>query len=122
MVCFWCLQIRLGGLGHRCGLVTNRTCPLNRWSSGIIHAEFACGEIASGLAVLSRASDVKQAANSFHEKAGECQAFSFIFSFLLLVSFSKLFPLSQAASVATLPSALFVERLSLGASWVYSIQ
>jgi hypothetical protein len=30
--------------------------------------------------------------------------------------------LSQAASVATLPSALFVERLSLGASWVYSIQ
>jgi hypothetical protein len=33
-----------------------------------------------------------------------------------------LFPLSQAASVATLPSALFVERWSLGASWVYSIQ
>jgi len=32
------------------------------------------------------------------------------------------FRLSQAASVATLPSALFVERLSLGASWVYSIQ
>jgi hypothetical protein len=31
-------------------------------------------------------------------------------------------PLSQAAPVATLPSALFVERLSLGASWVYSIQ
>jgi hypothetical protein len=33
-----------------------------------------------------------------------------------------LFPLSQAASVATLPSALFVERLSLGARWVYLIQ
>jgi hypothetical protein len=33
-----------------------------------------------------------------------------------------LFPSSQAASVATLPSALFVERLSLGASWVYLIQ
>src|SRR5205807_756463 len=32
------------------------------------------------------------------------------------------FPLSQAASVATLPSALFVERLSLGASWVSWIQ
>jgi hypothetical protein len=32
------------------------------------------------------------------------------------------FRLSRAASVATLPSALFVERLSLGASWVYSIQ
>jgi len=63
---------------------------------------------------------------SFHEKAGECQAFSFIFSFFsfffFISSFSKLFPLSQAASVATLPSALFVERLSLGASWVYSIQ
>jgi hypothetical protein len=41
---------------------------------------------------------------------------------LLVVSFFKLFPLSQAASVATLPSALFVERWSLGASWVYSIQ
>jgi hypothetical protein len=37
-------------------------------------------------------------------------------------SFSKLFPFSQAASVATLPSALFVERLSLGARWVYLIQ
>jgi hypothetical protein len=56
---------------------------------------------------------------AFHEKAGECQTFSFIFSvFFFIFSFSKLFPLSQAASVATLPSALFVERLSLGASWV----
>jgi hypothetical protein len=65
-------------------------------------------------------------AKSFHEKAGECQVISFIFlsfsSFFFISSFSKLFPLSQAASVATLPSALFVERLSLGASWVYSIQ
>jgi len=32
------------------------------------------------------------------------------------------FPCSQAASVATLPSALFYERFSLGASWVFSIQ
>jgi len=51
-------------------------------------------------------------AKSFHEKAGECQAFSFIFplffSFFLFISFFQLFPLSQAASVATLPSALFV--------------
>ena len=31
-------------------------------------------------------------------------------------------PLSQAAPVATLPSALFVERFSLGAWWVYLIQ
>jgi hypothetical protein len=56
---------------------------------------------------------------SFHE-AGECQDFSFIFSSFSLSasfisSFSQLFPLSQAASVATLPSALLVERLSLGA-------
>jgi hypothetical protein len=42
--------------------------------------------------------------------------------FFFISSFSKLFPLSQAASVATLPSALFVERLSLGARWVYLIQ
>jgi len=42
-------------------------------------------------------------------------------SFSLSVIFS-FFPFSQAASVATLPSALLVERLSLGASWVYSIQ
>jgi hypothetical protein len=32
------------------------------------------------------------------------------------------FRLSQAASVAILPSALFVERFSLGASWASSIQ
>jgi len=44
-------------------------------------------------------------------------------SFFLLLYFSFLqIPSSQAASVATLPSALFVERLSLGARWVYSIQ
>ncbi len=49
-----------------------------------------------------------------------CLFFSFFFFFVS--SFSKLFPFSQAASVATLPSALFVERLSLGARWVYLIQ
>jgi hypothetical protein len=59
--------------------------------------------------------------SSFHEKAGECQVFLCFFLFFV-VSFFKLFPLSQAASVATLPSALFVERLSLGARWVYLIQ
>ncbi len=48
---------------------------------------------------------------------------SFILPFFFFVFFFlKLFPLSQAASVATLPSALFVERLSLGARWVYLIQ
>jgi len=63
--------------------------------------------------------------NPFHEKAGECQGFSIIFLFFLsslFLLFPNCFPLSQVASVATLPSALFVERLSLGASWVYSIQ
>jgi len=32
------------------------------------------------------------------------------------------FPFSQAASVAILPSALFCERYSLGAWWVFSFQ
>jgi len=41
------------------------------------------------------------------------------FHFFLTVS---LFPFSQAASVAILASALFCERYSLGASWVYLIQ
>src|ERR1700732_2231014 len=41
------------------------------------------------------------------------------FRFLLSVS---PFPFSQAASVAILPSALFCERYSLGASWVFSFQ
>src|SRR6266480_5691486 len=65
---------------------------------------------------------------AFHEKAGECQAcFSSFFSFFEGCFCSSLppcefLPLSQAAPVATLPSALFVERLSLGASWVYSFQ
>jgi hypothetical protein len=46
----------------------------------------------------------------------------FSFSASFISSFPKLFPFSQAASVATLPSALFVERLSLGARWVYLFQ
>jgi hypothetical protein len=41
------------------------------------------------------------------------------FDFLLSVS---LLPFSQAASVAILPSALFCERFSLGAHWVFSFQ
>jgi hypothetical protein len=39
--------------------------------------------------------------------------------FVLSVS---LFLFSRAASVAILPSALFCERWSLGASWAYSFQ
>jgi hypothetical protein len=38
--------------------------------------------------------------------------FSTLFSFFLFISFFQLFPLSQAASVATLPSALFVSDCS----------
>jgi len=77
--------------------------------------------------VRSRRNEIVSVLSAFHEKAGECQVFSFIFLFFSLSasfisSFSQLFPLSQAASVATLPSALFVERLSLGARWVYLIQ
>jgi hypothetical protein len=41
------------------------------------------------------------------------------FCFLLSVS---LFSFSEAASVAILPSALFGERCSLGAGWVFSFQ
>ena len=41
------------------------------------------------------------------------------FAFYLSMS---LFPYSQAAPVAILPSALFCERYSLGASWVFSFQ
>jgi hypothetical protein len=58
---------------------------------------------------------------SHDSRACPCQVF-----FLPLLRFFFFpvgsFRLNQAASVATLPSALFVERLSLGASWVYSIQ
>ena len=43
-------------------------------------------------------------------------------SFLALSLVFHFFPFSQAASVATLPSALLCERFSLGASWVFSFQ
>jgi hypothetical protein len=61
--------------------------------------------------------DESTLAKSFHEKAGPCQE-----CFALSMSSSLFFPFSQAASVATLPSALLDERFSLGASWVFSIQ
>ena len=41
--------------------------------------------------------------------------------FTLSMIFS-IFPFSQAASVATLPSALVVEQFLLGANWVFSFQ
>ena len=53
---------------------------------------------------------------AFHEKAGRSQGDSFWY---LLVT---LFLPSRVATVATLPSALFDERCSLGASWVFSFQ
>ena len=52
---------------------------------------------------------------SFHEKAGESQD-----SFVFLIS--GFLPLSRAASVAILPSAVSYERFSLAASWASSIQ
>ena len=42
--------------------------------------------------------------------------------FLVFPYFGLFFPFSQAASVATLPSALLCERFSLGASGVFSMQ
>ena len=105
-----------------------------RWQDITAESLIACALVALLLlsAYLLRSAFRRQEKNenlvsSFHEKAGECQVFSFIVLFFSLSasfisSFSQLFPLSQAASVATLPSALFVERLSLGARWVYLIQ
>jgi hypothetical protein len=54
---------------------------------------------------------------AFHEKAGRSQVLSLVFSL------SKVFS-CRVATVATLPSAIFVERffVSLGASWVFSFQ
>jgi len=58
--------------------------------------------------------------NAFHEKAGMSQVcFSLsVFSFLPVDSWHS----SRAASVAILPSALFVERFSFGAWWAFPIQ
>ena len=54
---------------------------------------------------------------AFHEKAGRSQVGSFVFSL------DKLFSPCRVATVATLPSALLMERFrSLGASWVFSFQ
>jgi len=41
---------------------------------------------------------------------------------VFLLPSGEFFPLSRAASVAILPSALFFERFSLGASWAFSFQ
>jgi hypothetical protein len=54
-----------------------------------------------------------------HEKADPCQEF---LRFPHIFSVPQNFSASQAASVATLPSALVGERFSLGASWVFSLQ
>ena len=66
---------------------------------------------------------------SFHEKAGMSQVrFSlFLFALLFVLSVFSFLPVdsshsSQAASVAILPSALLVERFSLGAWWAFPIQ
>ena len=52
---------------------------------------------------------------AFHEKAGRSQVVSL--SFLFVTRFFS----AELPTVATLPSALFMERfVSLGASWVFS--
>ena len=79
-------------------------------------ASVTAGIAMSELRISTQSIHMSLGVRAFHEKAGECQV-GFSFSSLL-----EVLHLSQAASVATLPSALFVERLSLGASWVYSIQ
>jgi hypothetical protein len=64
--------------------------------------------------------DVQVWTNSFHEKADMSQSV-----FLFLFSLSSLWiPCisSRAASVAILPSALLVERFSLGVWWAFPIQ
>ena len=54
---------------------------------------------------------------AFNEKAGRSQVGSLVFSL------DKLFSPCRVATVATLPSALLMERFrSLGASWVFSFQ
>jgi hypothetical protein len=59
--------------------------------------------------------------SSFHE-AGMSQACFSVFSLFLFILPVDSFRSSRAASVAILPSALFVERFSLGAWWVFPIQ
>ena len=54
---------------------------------------------------------------AFHEKAGRSQAES-----LSILIHKQGFFSAELSPVATLPSALFGERLSLGASWVFSFQ
>jgi uncharacterized protein Yka (UPF0111/DUF47 family) len=66
--------------------------------------------------MLGSYSGLRKLVSAFHEKADPCQEF-----FALSMNSSFFFPFSQAASVATLPSALLYERFSLGASWVFSI-
>jgi hypothetical protein len=57
--------------------------------------------------------------SAFHEKAGMSQVCFSLFSLFLPVDS---FRSSRAASVAILPSALLVERFSLGAWWAFPIQ
>jgi hypothetical protein len=59
---------------------------------------------------------------SFYELTGQCVKSVFFFPFFLSFFLWGSLPMSRAASVAILPSALFCERLSLGASWAYSFQ
>src|ERR1035437_5478695 len=74
---------------------------------------------------------VRTPARSFHEKAGMSQGYCSLYFFLSFFSTRMFFSSSflsgslrssRAASVAFLPSALLVERFSLGAWWAFPIQ
>ena len=60
--------------------------------------------------------------NSFHELTGECQAFPFVFFPSLLFFVSSFANCSHSAKPPLSPPFhphSYVERLSLGARWVY---
>src|SRR5260370_21851886 len=61
-----------------------------------------CGDLRAGRRHPASPNPLTEASNAFHEKAGECQV-GFSFSSLLEVFLR----LSQASSVALLPSSLF---------------
>ena len=63
-------------------------------------------------------------AKSFHEKAGECQVGFFFFLGCLFFLSIRGFAFEPSRSLWSPPfhPHSWVERLSLGASWVYSIQ
>ena len=78
----------------------------------------------SGLHNLTETELQTRDLKSFDERAARASSLfslSLLFSFFFFLAYG-FFRLSRAASVALLPSALFVERFSLGANWASSFQ